>query len=201
VPIADATVAELLEQLAAKTPAPGGGTAAALAGATAAALTEMAAAFALARAGAEREGEAIAQLQRRAGALRARLLELADADMAAYRPVLDALALDRGDSRRPSALADALSDAAEVPLEIAAASAEVAELAAASARVAGNEQLAGDASAGALIAESATRTAVKLVELNLASSPEDPRLKRAAELARRAWEPRTSVTGQLGRDA
>jgi formiminotetrahydrofolate cyclodeaminase len=196
VALADATVAELLERLAAKTPAPGGGTAAALAGATAAALAEMAAAYALTRAGCD--GEGMTALQRRAGALRARLLELADADTRAYQPVLDALALERGDSGRAPALRAALSAAAEVPLEIAAASAEVAELAAASAQAPGNEPLAGDASAAALIAEAATRAAAALVELNLERSPEDPRLGRAAALARRAWETRERVLGRLG---
>jgi formiminotetrahydrofolate cyclodeaminase len=196
VTLAEATVAELLERLAARTPAPGGGTAAAIAGAAAAALTEMAAAFALARGGADSRG--IAEVQRRAGALRARLLELAEADERSYQPVLDALALDGGDNRRPSALAEALSAAAEVPLEIAAASADVAELAAAIARTPGNEHLLGDAGTAAIIAEAATRAAAALVELNLRSSPEDPRLQRAVALAQRALEPREIVSGLLG---
>jgi formiminotetrahydrofolate cyclodeaminase len=156
----------------------------------------MAAAFALARGGADSRG--IAEVQRRAGALRARLLELAEADERSYQPVLDALALDGGDSRRPSALAEALAAAAEVPLEIATASADVAELAAAIARTPGNQHLAGDASAAAVIAEAATRAATALVELNLERSPEDPRLGRAAALARRAWETRERVLGRLG---
>jgi hypothetical protein len=110
--------------------------------------------------------------------------------------VLDALALERGDGRRPAALRAALSAAAEVPLEIAAASAEVAELAAASARIPGNEQLAGDAGTATVIAEAATRAAAALVELNLAGSPADPRLELAAALARRAWEPRALLLGE-----
>jgi formiminotetrahydrofolate cyclodeaminase len=196
VALADATVAELLEQLAARTPAPGGGTGAALAGATAAALTEMSVAFALSRAAGD--DEAIAVALRRAGALRARLLELADADITSYEPVLEALALEPGDSRRRSQVEDALSGAAEVPLEIAAACAEVTELAAASAGAAGNEHLLGDAGAAALIAEAATRAAVTLVEINLARSPGDPRLEQATALARRAWQQREIVIGRFG---
>jgi formiminotetrahydrofolate cyclodeaminase len=194
--LADATVAELLERLAAKTPAPGGGTAAALAGATAAALTEMAAAYALTRAGGDPEEMTASRY--RAAALRARLLELAEGDLGAYEPVLEALALERSDRRRAEALSTALSEAAEVPLEIAAGSAEVAELAAASAQAPGNEPLAGDAGAAVLIAEAATRAAAALVELNLERSPEDPRLQRAAALAQRAWEARESVLGLPG---
>jgi formiminotetrahydrofolate cyclodeaminase len=185
--LADTTIAELFDQLAARTPAPGGGAAAALAGAAAAALTEMAVAFALARADAD--GERLAATADRARELRVRLLELADADGRAYQPVLDALGMERENSRRAGALAAALSAAAEVPLEIAAAAAEVAELAAASVQAPGNEQLLGDAGAAAIIAEAATRAAVTLVELNLAGSPEDPRLRAAAALVQRAGEP------------
>ena len=84
-----------------------------------------------------------------------------------------------------------------MPLEIAAASADVAELAASITLAPRNEHLVGDASAAALIAEAATRSAVALVELNLARSPEDPRLRRAAALARQAWEAREMVLGRL----
>jgi methenyltetrahydrofolate cyclohydrolase len=196
VTLADATVAELLEQLAARTPAPGGGTAAAIAGAAGAALTEMAAAFAHTRGSSD--ALAAAEHGRLAAALRARLVELADADERSYQPVLDALGLDPSDTGRASALQEALSAASDVPLAIAAASAEVAELAAALTRAEGNEHLVGDASAAALIAEAATRSAVALVELNLAGSRGDPRRLQAAALARRASQSRGIVLERLG---
>jgi methenyltetrahydrofolate cyclohydrolase len=195
VALAQETVAALLGDLAAKTAAPGAGTAAALAGASAAALTEMASAFALARAP---RHDVAADTQRRASELRAWLLELGDADVRSYQPVLDALALDPSDSRRAPALATALSNAAEAPLQIAAASSEVAELAAAVARAPANEQLLGEASAAAIIAEAATRAAVALVELNLASSPADPRTEQGAALAARARAARASLAGEAG---
>jgi formiminotetrahydrofolate cyclodeaminase len=179
--LADATVAELLDQIAAGTPSPGGGTAAGLLGAIAAALTEMAASFALTRT-AERN-ESVTSIHVRAGALRSELLALAEADMHAYRPVLDALALARSDERRASALRDARSAAAKVPLEITAASAEVAELAATIMRAPGNRLLLGDAGAALTIAEAAASAAARLVELNLDDSPEDPRLKQATRHA------------------
>jgi methenyltetrahydrofolate cyclohydrolase len=181
---ADATVAELLEQLAEATPSPGGGTAAGLVGAVAAALTEMVAAFALARA---TEGQdSLATLRGHAGALRARLLRLAEADAHAYQPVLDALALAHDDERRAATLRAALSAAAEVPLEIAAASAEVAELAATIMQTSGNGLLLGDASAALTFAEAAVGAAARLVELNLQATPKDQRLQQAATAAHRA---------------
>lgn len=194
--LADATVAELLEQLAAGTPAPGGGTAAGLIGAAAAALTEMVAAFALARASEEEdeEEESIAGLHSRAGELRAQLLELADADTRAYQPVLDALALTHEDEQRASALRAALSVAAGVPLEIAGASAEVAELAATITQAPGGRWLFGDASVALTAAAAAAGAAATLVELNLEATPDDPRLQQATEFARRAAELRARAT-------
>jgi formiminotetrahydrofolate cyclodeaminase len=186
VTLADMTVSELLEQLAARTPSPAGGAAAALAGAAAAALTEMAAAFALARA-AEEEGS-MAAVHGRAGALRAQLLGLADADMVAYQPVLDALAMSRADQQRASALSAALSSAAEVPLEILAASTEVAELAAEIMLAPGNRLLSGDVSTALALADAACRAAARLVEMNLDATPDDPRLRQATLLADRAAE-------------
>jgi formiminotetrahydrofolate cyclodeaminase len=185
--LADATVAELLEQLAAATPAPAGGTAAALAGAAAAALTEMAAAFALAR-GPKQDDESVAALHNRAGVLRAQLLALADADAVAYRPVLDALALARDDERRAPALRAALSAAAEVPLAIAEAAAEVADLAVTIMWEPGNRLLFGDASAALTIAEAATGAAAALVELNLDATPDDSRRAQATKLSCRTAE-------------
>jgi formiminotetrahydrofolate cyclodeaminase len=185
--LADATVAELLERLAAGTPAPGGGAAAGLAGAAAAALTEMAAAFALAR-GPKQDEASVAALQNRAGVLRARLLALADADAVAYQPVLDALTLARADERRAPALRAALAAAAEVPLAIAEAAAEVAELAVTIMWEPGNRSLLGDAGAALTIAEAATGAAAALVELNLDATPDDPRRAQATKLACRTAE-------------
>ena len=189
--LAELTLTELLSRLAAATPAPGGGSAAALSGALAAALAQMAAGFVLARDGAD--DEAATAQRDRALVLRGQLLALADADAVSYRPVLDALALDRADPVRAPELRRALSDAAAVPLEIARACVEVAELAAAVHGARGGELLAGDAGAAVLIAEAAVASAVALVRANLASLPDDPRLARAGALGQRAHALRAAL--------
>jgi formiminotetrahydrofolate cyclodeaminase len=178
--LTDLTTAELLERLAARTPAPAAGSAAALAGALAAALVEMVSAFALTPG--EGDDAPSAQLHRRAAALRARLAELADEDIASYEPVFGALELDVDDPRRASALADALSGAANVPLQIARAAAEVGGLAAEVAQAGVGAHLVGDARAAVTIAEAAVAAAASLVELNLAASPNDERARTAAAL-------------------
>jgi methenyltetrahydrofolate cyclohydrolase len=150
--------------VAARTPAPGGGSSAAWATALAAALVEMAARFADAD-------------PSRPAELRAEALRLAEVELHAYEPVLRASG--------PDERAAALSAAADSPLAIARVAAEVAALGGDLARN-GKESVKGDALTGALLAEGACRAAASLVEINLAGSPGDPRLAEAADLARRA---------------
>jgi formiminotetrahydrofolate cyclodeaminase len=171
---------ELLDEVAARTPAPGGGSATAWAGAVAAGLTEMSAEFAGA-------GAASA----RAAALRAELLASGERELHAYEPVL---AAQRAGGE---GLTDALSAAAEPPLAIARATVEVAELAAELA-ASGRPSLTGDAVAGALLAEAAAQSAARLVELNLARVPGDPRLAEVGALRRRAAAVRKAVLTESG---
>lgn len=179
--LAELSLSELLRRLAARTPAPGGGSSAAVTCAFAAGLVEMAAGF-------DRAPEA-GQSALRAAALRAEALELAERELHSYQPVLDALRLPVGDGERGRELAAARSSASDPPFRVAAIGAELAELAAELA-CAGNPNLAGDAIAGALLAEAACRAAARLVELNLRTAPEDARVSRTSDLVRRAWQAR-----------
>jgi formiminotetrahydrofolate cyclodeaminase len=111
--------------------------------------------------------------------LRDRLLELAEEDARAYESALDAL--ERPDHH----LAPALFVAAEVPLAIAEAAADVALLAAdATERADGGSRA--DAAAAASLAAGAARAAAKLVAINLSTQPGDERVaaaERAVEAA------------------
>jgi methenyltetrahydrofolate cyclohydrolase len=115
-----------------------------------------------------------------AAALRARALELAEVELTAYEPVLEVQRA--GDAK---ALADALSQAADSPLAIARAGAEVAELGASVAAFS-TEALKGDALVGVVLAEAACRAAGQLVRINLAAAPDDPRLTELSDLEQRA---------------
>jgi formiminotetrahydrofolate cyclodeaminase len=165
VTLADRPLRDVLDELAAQQPVPGGGASAAWACALGAGLVEMAAAYGgLDAVGAE------------AGGLRARALELAERDGEAYAPVLEALRMDRADPARAERLAGALSQAAQAPLEIALAAARVAELAAVAVRD-GSLHLRGDAAAGSAIAAGACEAAAGLVEIDVGGrEPPDPRV-------------------------
>jgi formiminotetrahydrofolate cyclodeaminase len=133
---------ELLDAIGARTPAPASGSAAALTGALAAALVELAARFS------EDDG-ALAQAE----GLRARLLELADEDAAAYADFMRT----RSDEDRRRTI--------DVPLAVAEAAVETAGLAE---RLAarGRRSVVGDALVAAELAGAAARSAGRLAELN-----------------------------------
>jgi formiminotetrahydrofolate cyclodeaminase len=187
--LADRSLGHLLEQVAAESPSPGGGSSCALACALAAGLAEMAARFTLARDEYAERHERMAALRTRAGELRSRALELAEEELHVYEAVLDALREPEDAPGRGARLDAALSDAADSPLAVARAAAEVAELAAEAART-GNRNLRGDAVAGALLAEAACTAAARLADINLAGRPGDPRRDEASELPARALQAR-----------
>jgi methenyltetrahydrofolate cyclohydrolase len=191
---AQRSLRELLDDVAAQTPTPGGGSSAAWVVALAAALAEMGASFTLAREEYAHGHERMAALRARAAELRVRALELAERELHAYGPVLEAMRLPKDDPARAERLASALSDAAEPPLEIARAAAEAAELAAELA-ASGNRSLEGDAATGAFLADAACRAAARLVEIDLAGRPDDPRLAEVTRLVKRAgFHPGRSIT-------
>lgn len=143
----DQGLKQFLDGIPARTPAPGGGSVAAIAASMAAGLTAMAARFA------PDEWERRAEVVGRAEELRARIEPLADADAEAY----GAFMASRTDETRARTI--------EVPNELAELAAEVAELAAEVA-VDGNPNVTGDAAAGATLAAAAASIAARLVALN-----------------------------------
>jgi formiminotetrahydrofolate cyclodeaminase len=152
-----ASLAEFLDQLAARTPAPGGGAAAAVTCAMAAGLVEMAAAF--------DSGSRLDDVGARAHELRGKVAALAAADGRAYALVLDALRIPAG-AERTLRLDAAVLGAIECPMLMLEIAAEVATLAADLAER-GNRNLEGDALAGALLAEASARSAATLAQLNV----------------------------------
>jgi methenyltetrahydrofolate cyclohydrolase len=179
----------LLAEVAAQTPAPGGGSAAAWTLALSAALLEMACAFTLARDGQPESQERVRKVQARARELRADSLAYGQRDLLAFEGVLEAMRLPRADPERAAGIRAALSAAAHSPLQIAGAGAELAELAAELA-LTGNPNLVGDAAAATLLAEAGCRAAATLVAINLRDAPEDPRIQVGGQLAARALDAR-----------
>lgn len=155
---AELTVSDFAAALGERSPAPASGSALAVSAALAAALAELSARVL------EDEGAV-----RDAVELRTRLLLIADEDAAAYA----AFMADRNDRTR--------SRTVDVPLDLAEASARVADLAS-DLEHRSAPALAGDARAAVELARAVVRAAATLVEINLAGR-DDPRGARARELA------------------
>ena len=174
----DVVFEELLDTIAAETPAPGGGSVAAFVTEMAASLAAMAARFAH-----DWDGAAGAVAQ--AETLRHRAAPLASEDAIAYENVLTALRMPKElePEIRNALIGETLSRAADVPLEIAECAASVSQLAAEIA-VCGNPNLRGDAAAAAILATAAARVAANLVEINLATVEGDERVELARALVR-----------------
>jgi formiminotetrahydrofolate cyclodeaminase len=160
----------LLDALASDQPAPGGGSAAALVGAMAAAVCAKVAGLA-------GDGGSVAQ----SAALCRRLTALAEKDARHFASALSEL--DRRDD--DFKLGRALEQAADAPLRIAEACADVAALASALAAQGPSAHQA-DARAAAALAAGATRAAAVLVEVNLGVSGADERVELAQRLSGQA---------------
>jgi methenyltetrahydrofolate cyclohydrolase len=190
--LADRPLQELLTDVAAPSPAPGGGCSAGWTCALAAGLVEMTAAFTLARPERADRHQRMSQIAARASSLRERATELAERELHAYAPVLAALRAPQDDPDRAGALDAALAQAAETPLAIARVAADVAVLAIEASRT-GTPHLHGDALAGVLLAEGACQAAARLAEINLSERPHDERLRELRELTRGAAAIRAEV--------
>jgi formiminotetrahydrofolate cyclodeaminase len=170
----DLPLGEFLDRVASGSPAPGGGSVAAIAVALAAGLAGMAARLSTGQLSDAPE------LADQADASRRRVAPLARADAESYGRVLEAY---REPEDRTSRVRDALSGAADVPLAVAEAGSEVAAIASRLAKE-GNPNLEGDAMAAVLLAGAGVRAAAKLVQINLSSANvDDDRLRRANSLA------------------
>ena len=176
----DRSLREFLDDVAARGRTPGGGSAAALVTALAAALLAKIARTSTAWP----ESRGIAA---QAVSLRDRAAPLAQADAEEYEAALRAREDEGGQAgeRRDFALGRAYARAAEPPLQIARAAADVAELAVVVARN-GDPAFHADAVTAALLAAAAASSAAELVGVNLTASAGDERVREAGRLAESA---------------
>src|SRR3954447_2305869 len=181
--LSNQSLEEFLDAVGEDTPAPGGGTSSAMTTALAAALVEMSARLAAKGRESEEPADDEESPATRARGLRTEALRLAEQELEAYAPVLEAeTAADR---------TTALDAASEPPAQIAETAAEVAEL---GIEVAGSTSPAarGDALTGVFLAEAPPAAAARLVETNISSGPV---FDRARQAAARASKARDSATG------
>lgn len=175
-------VETFLADLASNTPAPGGGTGAAVAGAMGAALVGMLAALTVGR---KRYADHEALMQaivEQAAEERTTLLALAEKDAAAYDEVGAAFKLpkesDSDKAARREAIQAAMRGACDVPLEVMQHCLEVISLAKNAVAV-GNKNAISDGAAGAELGRAGLRIASYNVKINLGSIKDPEYVKMA----------------------
>jgi methenyltetrahydrofolate cyclohydrolase len=201
--LSNLTVKAFLDELASGSPAPGGGSAAALAGALAAALCAMAARLTLGREKLRDSWPAMEQAADEAERLRARFLCLVDEDADAYLAVASVRKLPKtteGESEaRARALDCAVLRSARVPLETLLLAGQAVALAD---RVLerGNPSCITDAGSAVQAARSAAEAAAYNVRINLpgiADAAERERLERETAAALAAARSEADRLGEM----
>ena len=122
------TLAQFAEQLAAKTPVPGGGGASALMGALGAALGSMVANYTVGKRKYAAVEEEVQDILARMEELRKKLLELVEEDAAAFEPLSRAYAIPKDDPKREEVMEACLRAAAQPPMELLRLSCRAIEL-------------------------------------------------------------------------
>ncbi len=125
----DLKVSEFLSELSSSSPAPGGGSAAALMGAVGASLVSMVCNLTLGKKGYESVQEEVKTILDEADKLRGELLDKVDEDTEAFNAFMSALKLPKGSEERKKAMREALRNATLLPLSVMELSVRVLKLA------------------------------------------------------------------------
>ncbi len=198
-PLADLTLTGFADELSSDSPAPGGGSVAALAGALAAGLATMVANLSHPKRGFEDKREALERLAVRGQQLKDRLMAAVDADTAAFDAYLAAIRMPKTTPQETEARAGALREATigtiEVPMITLEAAPELVELCIEAATNGMSSSLS-DAGTGAALALAAASGAYQNVCINLPGLADAQ--ARAALLARAdaAWQRTNSLAAQ-----
>ncbi len=168
--LTELTVRDLVERLASKDPAPGGGSAAALAGAMGAALVRMVVELTTAPVNPANAGNELTEIGAAAATWQSELLNLAELDANAYRAVVQARRLPRGTEReiraRDIQVAATVREATRAPLATIRAARAVLELAERLAPI-GSRHAISDVGVGGMLATTSARGAALNVRINL----------------------------------
>ncbi|MCD7768600.1 MAG: cyclodeaminase/cyclohydrolase family protein [Oscillospiraceae bacterium] len=162
------TLSEFTQALASNAATPGGGGAAAVAGALAAALGAMVGSLTMGKKKYAAVEAEISALTERAQALSHRLLELAEEDAAAFRPLSRAYAIPKDDPSRAEVMEACLLRAAAPPLDILRCCCQAVDLLEGFARK-GSVLAVSDAATGAALCRGAMEGAAMNVRVNTRS--------------------------------
>ena len=189
-PLMSMTASRFVDEVSTESPAPGGGSVAALMGSLGAALATMVANLTVGKKGYEGAWADLAAMAERGQALKDRLARAVDEDTDAFNRVMEAMRLPKGtpeqQAERSRAVDTANKAAADVPLQTARLCLEAITLAATAAEL-GNRNSASDAGVAALASRAGVEGAALNVRINLAGIT-DAAFKASAATAAAAIE-------------
>jgi glutamate formiminotransferase/formiminotetrahydrofolate cyclodeaminase len=183
-PLASMTLKGFLGELSSNSPAPGGGSVAALSGSLGAALLEMVCNLTVGKKKYEEVWDEMGRTAKEISGLRLRLLELVDEDTNAFNDVIKAFRMpketDEEKSERSKAIQAGYKKAIETPLDTANVCMKVLESAYAVAEK-GNKNSISDAGVGADMAASGLEGALINIKINLGSIKDEDYVKQMKE--------------------
>ena len=196
------TLREFANELSTDSPAPGGGSVAALCGALSAALAAMVANLTVGKKGYETAQKTLKRTALRAQELKDEYLRLVDLDTEAFTKVMDALRLpkspDGQSSEREAALEQATKEATLVPFRTLEGTLELLKLAK-KAVDRGNRNSLSDAAVAALVARTAAEGAYYNVRINLRGLRDEEFKARTARAAASLRRRVLRAAGDIGR--
>jgi formiminotetrahydrofolate cyclodeaminase len=191
-----------LDELASSSPAPGGGSVAALSGALGSALASMVCNLTTGKQGYETVQAEIQELLKQSEELREDLTKLIDKDTEAFNEVMKALKMpketEEQKEHRRHTLQTAIKYAAEVPLETARKCTQILDI---TRRIAekGNKNSISDAGVAALMAQTGIQAATLNVRINLRSIKDTKYVQQVTselhELLQNAMEKSAEILG------
>jgi len=183
-PLMSMTAGRFVDEVSTESPAPGGGSVAALMGSLGAALATMVANLTVGKTGYEKAWEELAGMAERGQVIKDRLARAVDEDTDAFNRVMDAMRLPKAtpeqQAERERAIEAANKAAAEVPLRTARHCLAAIELAGIAADK-GNRNSSSDAGVAALAGRAGVEGAVLNVLTNLGGIKDEAFRKRCVE--------------------
>jgi len=170
--LADKNIKEFLQETASSAPVPGGGSVAALSAGLAAALTAMVANLTIGKKGYEGLEEEMGNIAKEAEKYREKFVEYIDKDSESFNQVMDAFKLPKETEKekeiRKEMIQKSFKTAALVPLEVARGALKIMDIIE-TVVVKGNKNAVTDGAVAAMMARTATLSALYNVKINLGS--------------------------------
>jgi glutamate formiminotransferase/formiminotetrahydrofolate cyclodeaminase len=183
--LAGMTVANFVDEVSRDTPAPGGGSIAALAGAIGSALASMVVNLSVGKGEFDNRYESLCELAEKAQAAKDELIRAIDADTEAFNEVIAAMRMAKDTpeqiAERSAAIRDGYKSAAEVPLRTAQVCRDVLDLCQAAADI-NNQAVMSDAGVGALMAYAGVQGAIHNVRINLPHTKDEAFIGRMTSM-------------------